>query len=209
MQTEKFGHDEAHVSVALGLGSRNHKSYASEVRHRSCVPKKRVRSVFYFKEFVPFRREDAERTQQAFTAAVQSLRGSTFVQITAVWPGLVSGFDDLRHAQDLGRAGWATHWQGSAGSSPFISEAPLVAATCVVPADDAADRLEHVRPVLDAPFERLEIRNAAADQHDTRWSVGAQADLNHVLVEACGVDETHVRSTVGDLVDAVSRAVPG
>lgn len=83
----------------------------------------------------------------------------------------------------------------------------MVAATCVVPADDAADRLEHVRPVLDAPFERLEVRSAAADQHDTRWSVGAHGD--RVLVEACGVDETRVRSTVGELVDAVSSAVPG
>lgn len=165
--------------------------------------------MFYCKEFVPFRREDAERTQRAFTAAIRSLRGSTFVQITAVWAGRVSGVDDLRHTQDLGRAGWATHWQGGAGASPFISEAPMVAATCVVPADDAADRLEHVRPVLDAPFERLEVRSAAADQHDTRWSVEAQADLNRVLVEACGVDETRVRSTVGELVDAVSSAVPG
>lgn len=164
--------------------------------------------MFYCKEFVPFRREDAARTQRAFTAAIRSLRGSTFVQITAVWPGRVSGDDDLRHTQDLGRAGWATHWQGAAGPSPFIEEAPMVAATCVVPADDAADRLEHVRPVLDAPFERLEVRSAAADQHDTRWSVGARADHDRVLVEACGADETRVRSTVGDLVAAVSRAVP-
>lgn len=164
--------------------------------------------MFYCREFVPFRRDDAARTQRAFAAAVRSLRGSTFVQITAVWPGRVSGVEDLRHAQDLGRAGWATHWQGAAGSSPFIEEAPMVAATCVVSADDAADRLEHVRPVLDAPFERLEVRSAAGDRHDTRWSLGAQADLDRVLVEASGIDETRVRSTVGELVQAVTRAVP-
>lgn len=164
--------------------------------------------MFYCKEFVPFRREDAERTQRALTAAIRSLRGSTFVQITAVWAGRISGVDDLRHTQDLGRAGWATHWQGGTDPSPFISEPPMVAATCVVPADDAADRLEHVRPVLDAPFERLELRSAAADQHETRWSVDAQADLNRVLVAACGVDETRVRSTVDDLVDAVSSTAP-
>jgi len=164
-----------------------------------------LKSMFYLEEAVPVRPDDAVRTQRALTAALRSLSDSTFVQITAVWTGQITGFEDLRLTQDLGRAGWATHWHGSAGKTRDIGLAPRVAATCVVSADDAVRRLDHVRPVLDAPFERLEVRSAAADQHDTRWSIGSEGDMDCVVVEACGRDESQVRSLVEELVEAVSQ----
>lgn len=170
--------------------------------HRSGMT---LKSMFYVEEAVPVHPDDAVRTQRALTAALRSLSDSTFVQITAVWTGQVTGFEDLRLTQDLARAGWATHWHGSAGRTRDIGLAPRVAATCVVSADDAVRRLEHVRPVLDAPFERLEVRSAAADHHDTRWAVGSVGDTDCVVVEACGRDESQVRSIVDGLVDAVSR----